>query len=121
MNIKQALKKRDKGTVVLSNIYQMARISGLPARVIQDKWIVWKKENASKVPQWVVYYWYGYEDSMREMLYRNDLEFCYIVNDTRYSIRKESPLYYRLHGLKSSDCTDCPSGFYWINTGKLYA
>jgi hypothetical protein len=55
-------------------------------------------------------------------LYKYDLEFCYIVNGKKYSIRKNSPDYYANHNISPKQlCNNMKfSGHYWIKTGKLF-
>lgn len=61
----------------------------------------------------------GCYDTHIDMLYRNDLEFCYLSEDRGLvSTTKTSKRYYERKGLQVSELTNWPNGFYWIGTDK---
>ena len=73
-------------------------------------------------PRYVSSYLSGMVDVMTTLAYANDLEFCYMIGTKKYSIRRESDMYYEKHGITPKDLYDKSnySGYYWIDTGHVY-
>lgn len=122
MKIEYALRIRDKGSAKINDIFHMAKLCGHTSQQMTAKWIEYKRTLPKKVPSWIHWYWRGIWDTKMSSLYRYDLEFCYIVNDIKYSIRKDSDMYYGKHDISPKQLCDNQqsSGHYWIKTGKPY-
>jgi hypothetical protein len=65
----------------------------------------------------------GIIDTLRNNLYLNDLEFCYLYNGElitthRKSNRKTTEFVYELN--KGNELADCPNGHYWKDSDKPY-
>jgi len=73
-------------------------------------------------PRYVSSYISGCFDMMTALAYSNELEYCYMIGDKKYSIRKESDMHYTKHGITSQDLCEKSSysGYYWIATGEIY-
>ena len=122
MEISRALKIRDRGKMAMQNLYSKAQIYGMQHMAINTESMQILKR-CKNTPYWVIAYLEGYESALRENLYRHHLEFCYIVEGVRYSIRKDSEMYYEKHGISPRELNEKQEGcgHYWIKSGKPYS
>lgn len=120
MKISTENNKRIMGVQKIDSLYYTARACGLTSMEMSERFINILEH--LKAPQWVNWYLRGYRDCLWAGLFQNDLEFCYIVDGKRYSIRKDSELYYEKHGISPKELSDkqTSSGHYWIKTGKPF-
>lgn len=120
MKIKRALAIENQGKNFLYSLFSTAKRSGMESKEINQKVIDFRSIFPKDVPRWVTGYWNGVRAVLSDDLYKNHLEFCYWVEGVKYSVRRDSDMYYAKHDINPSQLFDCPNGYYWIKTGKLY-
>lgn len=105
------------------SLFSRAKKEGLSSDEIHDAYREYREKiKINEYPRYVSSYLRGVFDGLNESVHRHDIEFCYIINDKRYSVRRESPLYYEKHGFSPKELHDkaSHSGHFWIVAGKPY-
>jgi len=105
----------------IADIYSQAKIYHLENLQISEKIQQMKKDLPKRTPLYVRSYVDGYSDALRNKLYQESLEFCYIMpNGELASTYKKSERYYEKLGYKVSELTNQECSFYYIGTNKPY-
>jgi hypothetical protein len=120
----QISKMEDNGKYFIMDLWKRAKEQGLDSNEIHDRWRKYSEQTSlNDFPRYVRSYLSGVYDCMKALCTRDDIEFCYFVEGTRYSIRKESDMYYEDHGITPQELHEKQEkhkGFYWIESGKFY-
>lgn len=74
-----------------------------------------------KFPRYVSSRLEGMRDVVTVLIER-ELEFCYTIDGVRYSIRRDSDMYYEKHGITPQVLCEKASlcGHYYISSGRMY-
>lgn len=122
MRIERALRTRDLAKNAYYSAFHLAKISKMTSTQLNGQLIEIRKNFPKRTPAWVSHFLDGMQEVLREDLYRNHLEYCYVLNGTIYSTRKDSDRYYEKHGLTASDLGKgaTSGGHYWIETDKVF-
>jgi len=120
MKITTALAKRRKAVSRLIDLYSRARHCGLRSSDINEQFGKIKAE-MGKVPYWVLGYLEGYRDALTAENHAHHLDFRFMMEGgVMVSTSRKSDIYYEKLGLKPSDLSDRPNGYYWEKNGKPY-
>jgi len=121
MKIERALAIRNEASQSVRHIYSSAENFQLPSSEISERINKMKKNFPKGTPYWVISYLEGVESMLRDILFREKLEFCYTVEGELYSTRRESSRYYEKY-FKPSELNkkQSASGFYYQDTDKPY-
>jgi len=123
MRVERTLKIRNQAVGQVCDIMNAAERLGLNHLEIARRVSKVVNEFMAKTPQWAKEYVRGYAACRKARIEREMIEFCYIHKDgKRYSIRKDSPLYYEKHGLSPKELHDgaVANNHYWIHNGNPY-
>lgn len=120
MNLDRTIKIKWSGETTVSGIYSSAKLYKSTSREINKRYLDFKAQLPKSTPRWLTSYFDGMVKVYTDNFYRYDLEFCYWIKDVKYSINRDSDMYYEKHGIKPSELCDMPSGHYWINSDKPY-
>lgn len=119
----KVIEVESNGKNFLIGLFDRAKRYGWSSSKIQEEYQNYRESIKIKnFPVYVSSYLTGIYDVLTSQVYNNDLEFCYVVKDKKYSIRKESPMYYEKHGLTPKSVYDLSSGsgHFWIESGNTY-
>jgi hypothetical protein len=121
MKLERAIDIKMEMETRIHDLISLARVCGFTSSELHNKSVELFNKYPKDLPQWVRWYCNGYFEALERVMHDTETEFCYTVNGKRYSIRKESPIYYgnkispkELHDKQEN------SGRYWIKSGKLY-
>ena len=119
---KQIHKLENSAKHFLVRLYDSARNLGWSSEIIGQKYRDYLKDaGTDKFPRYVRSYIDGMRD-IQTVLLEKELEFCYTIDGIKYSIRKESDMYYEKHGITPQvlceKATLC--GHYYISNGCVY-
>jgi hypothetical protein len=122
MKISRALDIRDKMKNAVYSAFSSAKHCKSTAKELNDRLLDSWNSNQKGIPYWVFSYLEGMREVLQNDLYQNHLEFCYTLNGTLYSIRKESDYYYEKHNIDPEQLSkkSTMSGHYWIDTDKPF-
>jgi len=104
-------------------MFKTAKKYGWSSTALNEHYLDYLKMiNVDKYPRYVRSYLSGVRDTLNAQIQFADLEFCYIVDGKKYSIRRESDMYYEKHGITPSELHKRAtlSGHYWIENGNAY-
>lgn len=120
MTWKRKFELRDHGLNSINSIFHQAKTYGHNHMQLNKDYLDFVKNHPKSLPRWIKSYWDGVRDLNMALLYRYELEFCYIINGIRVSTWKDSPINYEKMGFEVRQLTNCPCGHYWIKTGKPF-
>jgi hypothetical protein len=106
----------------LLKLFKSASEQGFSSSEINKKYLEYREQvDINSFPRYVSSYITGIRDVLAAQI-ESEMEFCYVIGDKRYSIRRESDMYYEKHNLSAKDIYEKSSisGHYWIKTGKPY-
>ena len=116
--VRQSLNRRDKAISDLQYLYSRAESFGFTSQKINEEY----SKIIPQAPAWVRAYVDGYRRALDDALYRDKLEFCYIHEGIRYSVRDGAE-----HGtdqlyamIEPSTIPKLVHGHFWIKTGKPF-
>jgi len=105
----------------LCDIYSQAKCLHLTNEEIIVKILELKRALPKATPYYVQTYLNGCIEILTDQLYRDSLEFCFIMNNGDIvSTYKKSLRYYKTLGYSISELTDKKNRFYYIGTDKPY-
>jgi hypothetical protein len=107
----------------LIGLFKRAKEQGMTSSDINELYLAYRKQiKIEKYPRYVSSYITGVHDSLQSIAHNDDLEFCYVVKGKRYSVHKDSPLYYESHGFSPKEIYDLAEqcGHFWKESGKPY-
>ena len=120
MKVSRAVDIKMKNETRVMDLMNKAKIFKVGSSDIHNDFIKLKEA----LPKGTPYYIKSYLDGMYRyginMFYKYNLEFCYWINNTKYSVNKASNMYYEKHGIKPSELCDMPSGHYWKDSDKIF-
>jgi hypothetical protein len=122
MRIETSLKKRDELKQAIQSLYSVAIICKMDHdKLNTDIRSIFAKYR--KCPQWVIAYCEGADSVMRDMLYRDHLEYCSIAPSGEVlSHNSKSERYYQKRGFSPSEWSNVmkQGGHYWRDTNKVF-
>lgn len=123
MRVSTALNRQGAAILRICDIYSSARSFGLTHREMMDRLLpVWT--SMKDCPRHVHEYVRGYERCLFDMMFRNDLEFCYLVEGVLYSTWRAShhPTTQVWYDQNKGHCLlTAPGAHYWRGTDKLFS
>ena len=121
MHLDQSVKIKIAGKQAISSMYRTARRNHYPASTIHTNYLDYIKGLPKGTPQWVKFYLQGYRDCESERIYEI-LEFCYVVDEKLYSVRRDSGRYYESYDITPKYLNDhhSSSGYYYRDTEDIY-
>lgn len=124
MHISTALNHRNRATRRMYDLYSMAKHGRMTHAAMLTECLK-IKSTINHCPAWVCSYVDGVESVLREMQYRNDLEYCSRLKSGEIvSHHSDSDRYYQKKGyepreISIGDIVDI-AGHFWKNTDKLF-
>ncbi len=122
MRIETALKKRNELKQAICGAYSIATICKMESEKLHEN-IRDIFAKYRKCPQWVIAFGKGVDSVMRDLLYRDHLEYCSIApNGVVLSHDSKSERYYQKRGFSPSEWSNIMKhgGHYWRDTDKPY-
>lgn len=105
------------------SLFRRAKEQGMTSDELHELYNAYRKQvKIEKYPRYVSSYIMGVFDSLKALAQDNDLEFCYVVDGKRYSIQKDSPLFFEKHHFSPKEIYDLAEqcGHFWKESGKPY-
>lgn len=123
MKIDKALQLKSRAQTNLIDLFNIAKTCHLTAKEINDRYIEIKDRllYKTKAPYWTIAYLDGYREALIANLYRNHLDFRYLINGVMVSTHKQSDIYLEKLGFQWSDCNNMPCGHYWTGSNKPFS
>lgn len=123
MRIERALAIRDRAKTRLRDVYSSAELGGYTSREISEN-VASIRGDYPKAPGWVWSYIDGYEQALRDELYRSQLIFGGFVDGVFYSTHSNRDDYYGKHGISALEYSDngrvTGRGHYWKPEGGAH-
>lgn len=121
MKIKRSLEIQEHAKVNLIDLFHQAKMYYPTNNELTKRYIEIKERLLKKTPYWVTSYLDGYREALIADLYKNHLDFRYIINGVMVSTHKQSDIYLEKMGFNWSDCNHAPCGHYWTGTEKPFS
>jgi len=120
MRISRSIDIQMKNETRVMDLMSKAKIFKMESCNIHSEFINLKESLPKRTPYYITTYLDGMYRFGTNMFYRYNLEFCYWINNIKYSVHRDSNMYYEKYSIKPSELCDMPCGHYWKDSDKLY-
>lgn len=126
MQIKSALKHRDRAIERVRDLYSSAEQFGLPSDTINERYcdILQSELPAGKAPGWTRSFVDGYRKALIDNLYRSSLVYGAFIDGKFYSTHRNRDDYYEKQGLSArifaEEHDKAVAGHYWASNLKPF-
>lgn len=121
MNLTKAVRKQLLGENRVRDIFSKHRIYKSHHMVIWEEYLEFLDKLPKDTPKWLKSYFNGMSRVLMDLYYRNDVEFCYVINGKIVSVYKGSTRNYKNFGISVSELGGNPSGHFWKGSDKLFS
>ncbi len=121
MKMRRAIRLEGEYRVRIIDLFSRAKIFHIPSRELNERFRDIIQDLPKGTPGYVKEYLTGYRDALIKELYRDHLDFRYVVGTKLVSILKGEPTYYEKMGFTVSDLSKATSsGHYYRGTGRPF-